>query len=93
MTILVALWSHGVNPRGSSPLGWGWLCGITVGSVVSPRVEPGDRGTVGGGVTLPLLPVRGERRREQGAVLSLPRLSCSSPIAEETGQEGGTDVL
>lgn len=93
MTILVALWSHGVNPRGCSPLSQGWLCGVTVGSVVSLGMEPGDRGTVDEGVTLPLLPVHGERRREQGAMPSLPRLCCSSPIAEETRQEGGTDVL
>lgn len=38
-----------------------WVRDGTVGSVVSPGMEPGQRGTEDGGGTLPLLPVHGER--------------------------------
>lgn len=67
----------------------GWCCGICG---VPQDGAWGERNS-GWGSDPPCAPCPWREQEEQGSVLSLAGLSCSSPTPEETGHKGGTDVL
>lgn len=86
MTILVASWCQSLCSESGVAL---WDLGCPPGRSLGTE---GQRDS-GWRSDPRSAPCHAERRREQGSVLSLAGLSCSSPLPEETGQKGGTGVL